>query len=251
MIAECQGRKFSLFRTADPRTLLAAAAAASFCFSFVQSLGASASCLAFALILAAMGGISAPLLLKRLAAVNIFVLFIWLTIPFAMPGERIDVLGPLRWSADGIRLAMVTTIKCNAILLSFLALVSGIPLPLVGCALDRLRVPAKLVFLFLFTFRYVHVVGEEWQRLQTAAKLRGFVPSNSLHTYRTIGNMFGLTFVNAIDRSRRIYEAMLLRGFDGSFHTVTEVKSTPADKRFAPLFFAALVFLFLLDVYLR
>jgi cobalt/nickel transport system permease protein len=251
MIADCQGGEGGLFRGRDPRALLVAAVGAAFCFSFIRDLAVSGLCLAFALVLAAMGGIPALSLLKRLAAANVFVLFIWLTVPPAVPGESVAALGPLAWSADGVRLAMLITIKCNAILLSFLALASGISLPLVGCALDRLRAPPKLVFLFLFTFRYIHVVGKEWQRLQMAAKLRGFVPRTSLHTYRTVGNMFGLTLVNAIDRSRRIYEAMLLRGFDGAFHTVTEMKSTPADKRFAFLFFSALAALLSLDACLK
>ena len=251
MIAGCQDRERGRFRGLDPGTLLAAAVGAAFGFSFVHHLAVSALCLAFALALVIAGGLSALPSRKRLAAANVFVLFIWLTVPPAIPGESVAALSPLAWSAEGVRLAMLITMKCNAILLSFSALVSGIPPSLIGCALDRLRVPVKLVFLFLFAFRYVHVIGEEWERLQVAAKLRGFVPRNSLHTYRTIGNMFGLTIVNAIDRSRRIYEAMALRGFDGAFHTVAEGKSTPADKRFAFLFFSALAALLLLDIRLE
>jgi cobalt/nickel transport system permease protein len=235
-----------LFHKLDPRVSLAAAAGAAFCFSLVRNLAPAGLCLAFALALAAAGGLHARPLLKRLAAVNAFVLFIWLTVPLTMPGESVAALGPLSWSGEGVRLALLITVKCNAILLSFLALAAGIGLPRIGCALERLRAPPKLVFLFLFTCRYIHVVGEEWQRLRTAAKLRGFVPRNSLHTYRTIGNMLGLAFVNAIDRSRRIHEAMLLRGFAGSFHTAAELRGTSADWRFAAAFFPVLgVFLFL------
>jgi cobalt/nickel transport system permease protein len=224
----------------DPRTKIAAATGAAFCFSFVRTVPMACLCLAAALVLAfvAERGLPAAPFWKRLGAANVFILFIWLTVPFTMRG-----------TGEGIRLALLVTLKANAILLSFLALVSGISLPRVGCALERLRVPAKLVFLFLFTCRYIHVVGEEMSRLRTAATLRGFVPRNSLHTYRTIGNMLGLTFVNAIDRSKRVYESMLLRGFNGRFHTATELHSSPADKVFAGGFFLSLAGILLLDIF--
>ena len=247
MATERRDRESSPFLKLDPRTLLAAAAGAACCFSLVRNLAPACLCLAFSALLAAVRGLPALPLAKRLAAANVFILFIWLTVPLAVPGESVAALGPLDWSREGVRLAALVAVKCNAILLAFLALVAGIDLALVGNALERLRAPAKLVFLFLFTCRYIHVVREEWRRLQTAARLRGFVPHNSWHTYRTVGNMLGLTLVNAIDRSRRIYEAMALRGFKGTFHTVAELRGTPADARFALLFFPALGCLLVLD----
>lgn len=241
--------RHSPFHRLDPRVLLLAAAGAAFCFSAIQDLALSCACLALALVLIVVRRPPLLPLLKQIAVVNLFVFFLWLTVPPTMPGTPAFSLGPLAWSREGLQLALLVTVKCNAILLCFLALVSGMSLQRIGCALERLRVPQKLVFLFLFTCRYIHVIWEEWQRLQTAAKLRGFVPRNSMHTYRTIGNMLGLTFVNGIDRSRRIYEAMLLRGFDGTFHTVTELKRTPRDTAFALAFFLVLGCLVFLDVY--
>ena len=246
MITECV-RKPSPIQRRDPGVLLVAATSAAFCFSFVRNLFPSCLCLAFALVLAAVSGLRPLPLAKRLAVANIFVLFIWLTVPLTMPGHSLASFGPLTWSREGVGLALLVTLKCNAIVVTFFALVGGIGLPRVGCALERLRVPAKLVFLFLFTCRYIHVVGEEWRRLRTAAKLRGFVPRNSFHTYRTIANMLGLTFVNAVDRSRKIYEAMLLRGFNGTFHTVAEFRRTPADIRFLILFLVVAGSFLLLD----
>ena len=47
-------------------------------------------------------------------------------------------------------------------------------------ALERLHCPPKLVFLFLFTARYVHVIAQEWHTLLVAARLRGFRPRTSM-----------------------------------------------------------------------
>ena len=209
------------------------------------------ACLVLALVLFA---IRKPLfipLLKRLAIANFFILFLWATVPLTVPGESLASLGPLSISREGVALALSVTVKCNAILLCVLVLIADLDLPLIGYALERLCVPAKLVFLFLFTCRYIHVIGDEWQKLQTSARLRGFLPRTSLHTYRTIGNMLGLTVINSIDRSKRIYEAMLLRGFKESFHTVTELKTARVDYVFTFFFFLILALLLIGDIYLR
>jgi cobalt/nickel transport system permease protein len=240
-----------LLRSLDPRTLVLAAAGAAVCFSLIQSSMMACACLLLALALALAGRPPVVVLLKRLALANLFILFIWLTVPVAVPGESIAHFGPLSLSREGLALALSVTLKCNAILLCLLALIADLEPPLVGCALERLRVPAKLVFLFLFTCRYIHAIGEEWQKLQSAAKLRGFIPRTSWHTYRTIGNMLGLTVINSLDRSRRIYEAMLLRGFAGAFHTVTALKASSRDLVFGAAFSALLAGLLAADVYLR
>jgi cobalt/nickel transport system permease protein len=241
----------SLFRALDPRTLLLAAAGAAVCFSLIHTTALTIACLVLSLLLVLVS--NPPLLpfLKRLALANVFILFLWVTVPFTVPGESVLRVGPLCVSREGLALAFSVTLKCNAIVLCFLVFLTDLSVSRIGYALERLRVPAKLVFLFLFTCRYIHVIGEEWRKLQTAAVLRGVTPRTSLHTYGTIGNMHGLTHVNSLDRSARIYEAMLLRGFTGVFHTVTEWNATRRDFFFGVFFFSILICLLTTDIFLR
>lgn len=249
MDAKNRNAPVSSLRRADPRALILTATGASFCFSFIQNITVACACLALVTALAAVCRQPWRLLLKRLAVANFLILFIWLTVPWTVPGESVVTVGPLHVSREGLVLAALVTIKCNAILLVFLVFVADLNLPLIGYALERLRVPVKLIFLFLFTCRYIHVIGEEWKKLQTATALRGFLPRTSMHTYGTIANMLGLTVINSIDRSHRIYEAMLLRGFTGTFHTVTELKAGTRDIVFTASFFFILVCLLSTDIY--
>lgn len=195
----------------DPRVLLSAAACTAVILSLPQHLLAAAVGLGLACLMPVVGGLPWRPLLRRLLAANVFILFLWVTLPFAMPDRP----------QAAFTMALLISLKCNAVLLCFLTLTSGLDLPRMGCALAALGLPSKLIFLLLFTCRHIHIIGEEWDRLRVAAALRGFAPTCNLHTYMTLGNMFGLTLVNSIDRSRRIYEAMLLRGFTGDFHCVT------------------------------
>jgi cobalt/nickel transport system permease protein len=248
MNPELCGRSCAPLRGRDPGALLLAAFGAAVCFSLLRGMAVSCIGLALALLLAALGGQSPSALLKRLVPANFFIFFLWLTVPLTMAGANPIPCGPLQLSREGLALALSVTVKCNAILLCLLALLAGLSLPQIGCSLERLRVPPKLVFLFLFTCRYIHVIGQEWRKLQTAALLRGFVPRTSLHTYRTVGNMLGLTVINSLDRSRRIYEAMLLRGFEGQFQTAAEGKATRGDVAFTACFFLLLLCLLAADI---
>lgn len=232
----------------DPRVRLLAAAAAAICFSFIKTLPPAWLCLALGAALLAAARPSVSAVAARLLAVNAFIAFLWLTLPLSVPGESVLALGPLNWSAQGLSLALMVTLKANAIVLFFMAMLDGMSIPLMGNALKQLHVPPKLVFLFLFTYRYIHVIGEEWRRLRASARLRGFVPATSLHTYKTVAHMLALTFINSMDRSRRIYEAMLLRGFDGVFRTVTPAGNRPGSKALACALIAAPLALAAFDI---
>lgn len=76
----------------------------------------------------------------------------------------------------GVLLTLLVTIKSNAIVMTFLALVATMDSPTIGYALERLRFPSKLVFLFLFTYRYLHVIADEWHKLHARRGCAGSRP---------------------------------------------------------------------------
>lgn len=153
---------------------------------------------------------------RRLFAANVFILFLWLVTPFTAPGEIIWRWGLLSASREGTRLALMATIKANALVLVFVALVASLPVSSLGAALRGLRCPDKLTWMFLLMERNIGVLREEWVKLREAARLRCFQPKNNLHTYRALGSLLGLFLIRAVERSHILYEALLLRGYDGS-----------------------------------
>lgn len=223
----------SFIHRLDPRVRVAAAVAGVVCLAVLQRPESAASGLGLSLLLLSL---SRPPWLaagKRLAAVNMFILFMWLTVPTAMPGETLWAWGPVVFSRPGVALMLLVTLKCNAMVALFMALVVSMSAPVLGVALERLRFPAKLAFLLLFAWRYIHVVAGEWRTLKTAAALRGFTPRANMHTYRTMGYMLGMTFVRGFDHASKVYEAMLLRGFAGQFQTLAVFRASQRDAAFA------------------
>lgn len=233
----------------DPRVRLAAAALFSVCVALLKHPAAAAAALALAGAVLAASAPPALLLCKRVAVVNAFILFLWATVPATMPGQTLLLLGPVSLSREGVALAWLVTLKSNAVLLAFLALAATMDSPTMGHAMDRLGVPPKLVFLFLFAYRYLHVIGEEWRRLVTAARLRGFVPRTGMHSYRTIAHLLAMVLVKSFDRSGRVYQAMVLRGFSGRFASVAHFRATPRDALFTIFWLAAAAALTVMDLY--
>lgn len=242
MFEEPFARGNTFIHRLDPRVRLLAALAGAVCLAVLQGLGAALAGLGTAALLLILSRPTPGPLFRRLFAVNVFVLFLWLTVPLSMSGPPVATFGPLSISRPGVQLALLVTLKSNAILLLFLALVASMDSPAIGHALERLRFPPKLVFLFLFAYRYVHVIAAEHERLITAARLRGFTPRTNLHTYKTLASILGMVLVKSYDRSVRVYEAMRLRGFQGRFQSVARFSVTAVDA----VFLTVLLFGFLL-----
>ncbi len=169
------------------------------------------------------------LVLKRIATVNIFSFVLLLTLPLSYGGTDLLPLGPFHISMDGLRMAGLITLKTNAILFCFLALLATSSTVSLGHALGTLGLPRKLVFLLLFSYRQLFVIHQEYLRLQRAAQLRAFVPANSLHSYRTYSYLFGMTLVKSWNRAERVHQAMILRGFNGRLIPLNQPALTRTD----------------------
>jgi cobalt/nickel transport system permease protein len=87
--------------------------------------------------------------------------------------------------------------------------------------MHELRVPKKIVHLFFFTYRYIHVIYREYLRLVNAMKARGFRPGTNMHTYKTYAYLVGMLLVRSSDRAERVRNAMLCRGFRGNLYSLS------------------------------
>lgn len=221
----------SFLHRADPRAKLGTAAVLACILAVSPSWHAPALGLTAGAGLVLWAGLAGPCLWRRLLTVNGFVAFLWFFLPFGTPGDPAAQLGPLVMTAQGLRLALLITLKTNAIMLVFLGLVATSDAASLGQAMHSLRLPPKLVFLFLFTYRFIHVIADEHQRLVTAARLRGFRPRTNLHTYRTLASLLAMVLVGALRRAEMTRRAMLLRGFKGSFATLRRFSLGPGERR--------------------
>jgi len=104
------------------------------------------------------------------------------------------------------------------------------------------------VFLFLFTYRFIHVINDERQRLATAARLRGFKTRSNAHTYRTLASLVAMVLVGAMRRAEMTRRAMLLRCFTGSFSTLRPFRMGARERLFVASGAAYAALLIVLEV---
>jgi cobalt/nickel transport system permease protein len=205
----------SLLHRRDPKVKVIVAAFFITVVAISNSFVVVTLALALASVLTLLSRFEAVAVLKRLLAANTFTLFLWLTLPFTYGGNNLTELGPLQISGEGIRLAGLITLKTNTVVLALLSLLATSGIAELGHALERLRVPKRLCFLLLFSYRYIFVIYQEYRKLVRAAQMRCFIPGTNIHTYRTYGYLFGMTLVRSWNRAIRVHQAMLLRGFNG------------------------------------
>ena len=153
-----------------------------------------------------------------------------ITVLFSMPGEPLFTFHFLFWD---LTITDVGLIRFMSILIrSWLSvqmailLVATTRFPDLIHALEHLRVPMILTTIISFLYRYLFVLGEEVFRLMRARESRsaampGQRPKRSV-TWRAqvAGHMTGQLFLRSYERSDRVYNAMLARGFTGHMQTI-------------------------------
>jgi cobalt/nickel transport system permease protein len=219
----------SILHSADPRVKILLAGGYAVVTVSLESLEGQILALSGGLFLVMAARLSLKEVSRRLFVVNLFVLMLWLILPWTTPGTGVTHLGPIVITAEGLNLALSISLKCNAIILANMALLSTSTIFSLTHALAHLRVPTKMVQLIFFSWRYFHVIDSEFHRMKQAIKVRGFEPRSNLHTYRTYAYLLGTLFIKSLERGERVYKAMLCRGFDGTFWLLSHFRLQSRD----------------------
>jgi cobalt/nickel transport system permease protein len=217
----------------DPRARIVQAVLLSVTIAITTKIQAALLGLLIAPAFCIALGVKIRDVLPGLVAANLFIAFLWLTIPFSIPGPALFNFGFWSASRPGVHLALLITLKANAIMVLFLALVCPLALSEITGALKALRIPDKLLHLLAFTFRFIFVLEEERHKLLRAAKNRGFRPGTNLHTYKTYAYIIGMVLIRSWERAEKVQKAMLCRGFSGRYPCIREYFFTKTDLVFS------------------
>lgn len=237
----------SYFHTLDPRAKIIGAFGLTLYLALTDHYGVAGSGLCIGILFLFISRIQLWPVCKRLAAVNSFTLFLWLTLPLTYGGPSLFNMGPVPISAEGVRLALLISLKTNGIVLITLSLLATSTIGALGHGLNRMRLPTKLSYLLLYSYRYIFVVHQEYRRLLRAARMRNFISKISIHTYRTYGYLFGMTVIKSWNRSKHVNQAMMLRGFNGRLIPLDQPQLRINDTLFLSVIFIILLGLFMMD----
>ncbi len=129
-------------------------------------------------------------------------------------------------------------------------LVAVTPFPDLIHALEHLHIPKILTTIIAFLYRYLFVLTDEVLRLLRARKARSAAAAGrksggeAFWRARVAGHMAGQLFLRSYERSDRIYNAMLARGYTGNLRTLNPHHLHASDWMIAAL---AMIFVFLIQ----
>ena len=180
---------------------------------------------AVVVVVIALAGLPARQVLARLAAVVPFVAFA-LVLPFVGDGETVQV-GGLSLSSDGLWASWNILAKATLGATASIVVTATTPIPDLLAGLARLRVPAAVVGIVGFMFRYLDLIVDELARMRRAMVARGYSPRWIWQT-RPIASSAGTMFVRTYERGERVHDAMAARGFTGTMpHLGSTTTSRP------------------------
>lgn len=126
------------------------------------------------------------------------------------------------YSPAGIGRFASITIKSWVSIQAAIILAATTPFPDLLIAFNQLKVPKLFIAIIGLMWRYLFVISEEVTRMLRARASRSATVSNSQHAGGTLywrakvtGGMAGSLFLRSLERSDRVYAAMLSRGYNG------------------------------------
>ncbi len=221
----------------DPRVKVAVVPAFILSVALLPAGAWLAFAAAFALVVlaAVVAGIS-PWWVIRRSLIGLPFLLAAVTLPFTVPGRALwsGPWGMTISDAGLLRLAAIVTRSLISLQAAVL-LTATTRFPDILHALRHLKVPAVLVAIIAFMYRYLFVLADEVERLLRARAARSGrlpdQPGGGSVAWRAAvtGHMAGQLLVRSLDRSDRVYQAMLARGYRGEMLTMTPHVMRPSD----------------------
>jgi len=185
-----------------------------FAFSLVQDLRLLPAMLAVTLALYAVSRLPFSFLATRLRYPGVFLLMVALILPFLSGDTVLLRLGPLTVRQEGCLELLLIGVRFVSILTVSLVLFGAAPFLTTIKTMRALGLPPVLADMMLLSYRYLFEIADDLGRMETAIKLRGFRARRlSGRGLVTLASLAGSLLVRSYERSERIYQAMILRGY--------------------------------------
>lgn len=157
-------------------------------------------------------------LIRRALLLVPFAFAVSVFVPFTMPGETIwqfTLFGrPVTVTDEGLIRFGAINAKAALSFAATFTLAAATRFGDLMWAAARLGMPAKLVLIISFMYRYLFILLDTATHMKLARDLRSSGHSAAAMTIAS-GNIIGALFVRSYDHAQALYDAMLLRGYTG------------------------------------
>ena len=185
-----------------------------FAFAFIQNIWLLPIMVLITCVLFSLSQIPFSFLIKRLRYPSWFILAVIFLLPFVSGTTPILELGYLTIKEEGCWQALLVSVRFFCILTISLVMFGTAPFLSSIKAMRSLGLPRVIVDMTLLSYRYLEELGEMLTTMQRAMKLRGFQPNKfNRRNLEVFAQLTGSILIRSYDRSLRIYQAMILRGY--------------------------------------
>ncbi len=165
-------------------------------------------------IFSILSTLSLSFFIKKTFSLLPFVVFVAIFLPFKREGVPIFEWQGIVLYQKGITMFFSVILKAWLSMWALTLLYITTPFPEIIKGLEILRVPRIFIILISFMYRYMYMFLKVAKDMEKARELRNF-GKNRWTQIKAYANIIGLLFIKAYERGERVYDAMLLRGFNG------------------------------------
>ncbi len=205
----------SIIHRMDIRAKIISILAAALIISSCRTIPAALISAAFTFLLTLLSGIDLAYYLRKIYYPLIFIIPLFIFLPFSSGGEVLLPVWIFNIYKEGILLSLLISIKLISIIILINIMISTATFRDTAAALRTLKIHDKMLNIILFTYRYFFVFFEALRKMKIALTLRGSGKRSTVKSLGTSANLAGSIIVRSYEQTERIYEAMLLRGYSG------------------------------------
>ncbi|MBE9043507.1 cobalt ECF transporter T component CbiQ [Pleurocapsales cyanobacterium LEGE 10410] len=185
-----------------------------FAFAVIQNIWLLPLMVIITWVLFSLSEIPVGFLIKRLRYPSWFIFAVVILLPLISGTTPILQLGYLTIKQEGSWQAILISVRFFCILTVSLVLFGTAPFLNSIKAMRSFGMPRVIVDMTLLSYRYLEELGEMLTTMQRAMKLRGFKARGfNRRTLKVFAQLTGSILIRSYERSSRIYQAMILRGY--------------------------------------
>ncbi|OPY56224.1 MAG: Energy-coupling factor transporter transmembrane protein EcfT [Methanosaeta sp. PtaU1.Bin055] len=213
----------------DPRVKIASLLLLTFSIVLLKSLAVALLGLASSAAILLISRLPFSYVLQGIKWPLLFLLPFPLILPLTVDGESFFILYGLGFSIEGLEQGLVMMTRGVAAVVLIYPIFGSSPFNTTVHAMRSLGLPEALTQIFLFAYRYLFLLREEFASTSRSLASRGFIKGTDAASIRVLGAALGMLFIRSYERSERIYRAMVSKGYGGDLPSADRFRMEGRD----------------------
>jgi len=209
----------SLIHRWDIRVKIITFTVLAFTFSVYKSILTVSAAFFLIVMIALLSKIPLIFLFSKIRIPMYFLIPMMALLIITSGGPVLGEIGIVKIYSEGLLLSGVIFLKSFSIIMLFNIMINSATFLDTACSLRSLKISDNMINIILFSYRYIYLFFQDLRKMRTALKLRGFKSRNSLLSLKTSAYLVGSLLVRSYEHTEKVYNAMVLRGYNGKVVT--------------------------------